>query len=347
MHELSGRGVLGGSSNKFQKILHLGDAPSTGACYRDALCNAAGLTSPALRRGKKRDMSMTTRLATVVFVLAMAACLVALVWVNSHRASAQEDGPANEPAFAVRCEFSHRNSDDPIVHPGKLGAAHSHDFFSNRSTNYLSTYNSLRAAGTTCLNPADKSAYWIPTLSWNGNVLKPRAGIFYYRGNRLDPATVQAPPAGLKVVPNTHVRWQCVIDGGGAFTAEPPTKCSSRQLHVRVLFPDCSNGDLDTDSTYSNNDHRSHMTYSTRPAGSTYNQCPQTHPVTVPMLVATIKFNLPSTRGNVTLSSGGPSTMHADFFNAWNQTVLEDLVATCIRGCDPSQPTLPDKCQKV
>src|ERR671917_1002256 len=136
-------------------------------------------------------MVMTTRLATVVlvFVVAVAACLVALVWVNAPRASAQqEDGPANEAAFSVRCDFSHRNNDDPIVHPGKRGAAHSHDFFGNRSTNYLSTYESLRAAtSTTCLNPADKAAYWIPTLSWNDKVLKPTVGIFYYKGTRFDP----------------------------------------------------------------------------------------------------------------------------------------------------------------
>jgi hypothetical protein len=292
-------------------------------------------------------MVMTTRLATMllVYVLAVATCLVALVWVNAPRASAQEeDGPANEPAFSVRCDFSHRNNDDPIVRPGERGAAHSHDFFANTSTNYRSDYDSLRAAGTTCLNPADKSAYWIPTLSWNGNVLKPRAGIFYYRGNRLDPKTVQAHPAGLKVVPNTNVRWQCVIDGGGAFTADPPTRCSSRVLLVRIQFPDClASGKLDSA------DHRSHMTYSTRPAGSTYNQCPQTHPIPVPMLVATIKFNLPSTRGEVTLSSDHAGehgdSMHADFFNAWDQAVLEDLVATCIRGFDPSEPIKPEKCR--
>jgi Domain of unknown function (DUF1996) len=292
-------------------------------------------------------MVMTTRLASVllVFVLAMAACLVALVWVNAPRASAQEEeGPANEPAFSVRCDFSHRNNDDPIVHPGKRGAAHSHDFFGNTSTNFQSNYDSLRAAGTTCLNPADKSAYWIPTVSWNGKVLKPRAGIFYYRGNRLDPKTVQAPPAGLKVVPNTHVRWQCVIDGGGAFTTDPPTRCSSRVLLVRIQFPDClASGQLDSA------DHRLHMTYSTRPAGSTYNQCPQTHPIPVPMLVATIKFNLPSTKGEVTLSSDHPGehgdSMHADFFNAWDQTVLENLVKTCINAFDENEPIKPEECR--
>jgi hypothetical protein len=307
----------------------------------------SGADEPRLKEGEKRDMVMTTRLATVllVFVLAVAACLVALVWVNAPRASAQEDdGPANEPSFAIRCDFSHRNNDDPIVHPGVQGAAHSHDFFGNTSTNYLSTYESLRAAGTTCLKPADTASYWIPTVSWNGKVLKPQRAIFYYRGAFHDPKTVQAPPAGLKVVPNTHVRWQCAGDGN-VFTTDPPTQCSSGGFRVRVNFPDCSDGR--TDSA----DHRSHMAYSEPQADSTYRRCPQTHPTPVAMLVATIKFRIPTSKGQITLSSDHPGehgdSMHADFFNAWDQAVLEDLVATCIRGYDPSQPTLPDKCSKV
>jgi hypothetical protein len=152
-----------------------------------------------VRYAKEIDMAMTTRLGAVLLalVLAVTACLLALVWVSAPAAYAQEDGPANEPAFSVRCDFSHRNNDDPIVHPGKQGAAHSHDFFGNTSTNYLSTYDSLRAAGTTCLMPADTASYWIPTVSWNGNILKPQRGTFYYRGNTHDPATVQAHPPEL------------------------------------------------------------------------------------------------------------------------------------------------------
>src|SRR5688500_18860407 len=53
-------------------------------------------------------------------------------------------------SFAVRCDFSHRASDDPIAHFGHKGAAHSHDFFGNRSTKAHSGYKSLLAAGTTC-----------------------------------------------------------------------------------------------------------------------------------------------------------------------------------------------------
>lgn len=279
---------------------------------------------------------MVVLVGTAVF-----ASLLALAWAEAPAASAQEEPMDNEPTFAIRCDFSHRNNDDPIVYPGKQGAAHSHDFFGNRSTKYNSTYKSLRAAGTTCTNPADKASYWIPTVKWNGNNLKPRRGIFYYRGAFHDPRQVKPHPAGLKVVPNTHVRWQCLINGGGEFTVNPPTQCSSGVLRVRVNFPDClARGELDSA------DHRSHMAYSEPQGEGTYNLCPDTHPIPVPMLVATIKFRIPTTPGQVTLSSGEASTMHADFFNAWNQTALEDLVATCINGFDPSQPQ-PDKCKRI
>jgi hypothetical protein len=85
----------------------------------------------------------------VIGVAAVAACLVALIWAPSPTASAQEEPLNTDPSFGIRCDFSHRNSDDPIVHPGNPGAAHSHDFFGNTSTDAFSTLESLRAAGTT------------------------------------------------------------------------------------------------------------------------------------------------------------------------------------------------------
>src|SRR5918999_3433520 len=109
------------------------------------------------------------RLALMVIfgVAAAAACLVTLMWWKASASSAQVVS-SSDAVFVTRCNFSHRNFDDPIVFPGQPGAAHSHDFFANRSTKNDSTYQSLRGTtlGTTCVNPDDKSAYWIPTLSW-------------------------------------------------------------------------------------------------------------------------------------------------------------------------------------
>jgi hypothetical protein len=57
----------------------------------------------------------------------------------------------------------------------------------------------------------------------------------------------------------------------------------------------------------------------------------------------------PPTQGKVTLACDqttpcGASTMHADFFNAWDQEELNRLVVNCINRVPPSKPR-PDACQ--
>ncbi len=103
-------------------------------------------------------------------------------------------------------------------------------------------------------------------------------------------------------------------------------------MAVRIDFPDCSNGQIDSD------DHLSHMAYSViNPDGT--KGCPSTHPTPVPALTLDIRFSIPTTSGTVTLSSDDPSTgapggstMHADFFNGWNKDALAALVSDCINA---------------
>jgi hypothetical protein len=64
------------------------------------------------------------------------------------------------------------------------------------------------------------------------------------------------------------------------------------------------------------------------------------------MLQTNIEFPIPpGTRGTVKLSSGAYTTMHADFFNAWDQARLEHLVDTCLNN-EPFTTTnpKPDEC---
>jgi hypothetical protein len=291
-----------------------------------------------MEEGSHRYWQVRLLVVLLVGVAAVAAGAVALMRAPSPTASAQEVPINDDPSFGVRCDFSHRNNDDPIVHPNNPGAAHRHDFFGNTSTDAFSTLESLRAAGTTCARAADKSAYWIPTVKWGGKKLKASSGVFYYRANQKDPTQVQSFPAGLKMVPNSHVEWRCV---GGTpetpYAKKPPTRCSNGKLGVRIVFPDCSNGKLDSAR------HRSHMAYAEEQGDGT-KQCPSTHPISLPSLRATIEFPLPTNRGQVTLSSGDASTMHADFFNAWEQKALDALLAACISGFDPSLPR-PEMCK--
>jgi Domain of unknown function (DUF1996) len=270
---------------------------------------------------------MLTRLALmlVLGVVVASACVAALMWWKAPAASAQQATSSSDASFVVRCDFSQRKHDDPIVFPRQRGAAHSHDFFGNRSTNYASTYKRLRAAtATTCFNPADKAAYWMPTMKWGPRTLQPSHALFYYRAARKAPKEVQPHPPGLKVVTNqnSHVTWRCAE---GTWATSPPTRCSNGKLVVRLRFPDCSNGKLDSA------DHRSHMAYAVRQSDGTW-RCPTTHQKPVPALSMNVHFPLPTASGKVTLSSGAASTIHADFFNAWDQQKLAALVRSCINA---------------
>ena len=215
-----------------------------------------------------------------------------------------------------------------------------HDFFGNTTTDSDSTLESLRAAqtptdpGTTC-EPrpgntfGDTAAYWIPKVSWKDSrritALKASQTFFYYRAGLKDPADVQPYPAGLKIVTEQgkNVQWRCL---NGAWSTTPPTRCSNGKLVLRIFFPDCLQVDANGRPLLDSADHRSHMVA----AGS--EGCPSDHPYPVPRLQTNFQFPMPTTSGKVKLSSGEYSTMHADFFNAWQEGALEDLVKRCINA---------------
>jgi Domain of unknown function (DUF1996) len=256
--------------------------------------------------------------------------------------------------FFANCRFSHTSNDDPIVYPGEPGRSHSHTFFGNKSTNADSTVASLRAAETTCRPPADKAAYWAPTLFQDGREVRPAKGQFYYVLRSYD--RMRAFPPGLRMiagdahatVPQSHrvAYWTCGGQGGvrTARSSTAPARCpvvrvqfrSGRRvfrdrvqtfLELHVNFPDCWDGKrLDSP------DHQSHMAHSRAFV------CPRSHPVKVPLIRLLIRYPITDGRG-VELASGGQLTGHADFINAWDQRVLERLVAECFRDrpCDPSR----------
>src|SRR5918995_4306689 len=120
-----------------------------------------------MEASSQRTRQVRLAMMLILGMAAAVACVATFMWWKAPAASAQ--AVFAEADFVTRCNFSHRNFDDPIVFPDKPGAAHSHDFFGNRSTKYNSTYERLRAytgttratkSGTTCVNPNDKSAYW-------------------------------------------------------------------------------------------------------------------------------------------------------------------------------------------
>jgi hypothetical protein len=263
-------------------------------------------------------------------VALLATALLALGWMIP---GAIPSAFAAAPGWVVECGFVRHLPDDPIVYPKQPGASHLHAFFGNTSTNASSTYTSLRAAGTTCAIPEDTAAYWVPALYSKDRLLTPEPADFYYRNSISDRKSVRPFPAGLKIIAGDAkasgpqslkiVYWDC--DGGGDPTNRPnPVDCGAGQPQAHVIFPECWDGTrLDSPN------HKSHMAYSVSIGGKRV--CPSTHPVPVPGLTFVLEWPVHDGR-TIRFSSGPYYTLHADFFNAWNQAELTELVDRCIRA---------------
>jgi hypothetical protein len=230
----------------------------------------------------------------------------------------------NGRLFKSTCTPSHIAMDDPIVYPNQPGKSHEHVFFGNVTTDAFSTYTSLVGQATSCRITADSAAYWIPALYDDGRAVAPRFANAYYLADGAR-GHIVAFPAGLKVIAgDSHATtaqstlvlgWKCANQAVERLSALP-TACQTGVDQVLVMrFPDCWNGhDLDS------SDHKSHLAYRIRGV------CPSGYPVALPRLSLNVHYRLPSLTG-LTLASGSIYSAHADFFNAWNQQVLEGLVA--------------------
>jgi hypothetical protein len=247
---------------------------------------------------------------------------------GSPSTAARKNGPFAGVNFVSTCKFSHRAMDDPIVYPGQPGKSHDHTFVGNVSTDAGSTLASLQAAGTTCQRPADKAGYWMPTLIVDGQPVDPLGATIYYRRNTA--GRLQAFPAGLKMIAGDAKAtspqgrritfWNCGVAGGVGPSETPPACPDGRgqNLRLHVNFPSCWDG-KNLDSA----DHKSHMAYPQ--AGA----CPADHPVAVPVINLIYRYPV-SGAHEFALASGGVYSAHADFFNAWIQSRLQQLVNRCL-----------------
>ncbi len=252
-------------------------------------------------------------------MIVRSAAIVAVALAAVAPANAPGTGPQGRAGqFVVECGWSHSSFDDPIVHPGHGGASHRHDFFGNTEAAATSTYEQLVAAPTTCQQRLDTAAYWAPSvLVADGTPIEPMMATAYYRaGAGIDPATVVAYPADLRML-GEEAGWTC--RPGLAGSPLPPPCAASVGLQLAIAFPDCwDGGRIDSE------DHRSHV------AASRGGRCPVGHPVPIPLLELVIDYGVVDAAG-LTLSSGPLSSAHADFWNTWDQDKLETEVDVCLR----------------
>ena len=229
---------------------------------------------------------------------------------------------ARGASFRVECATGQVAAVDPIVMPGHAGMSHFHQFFGNRALDENSTAASLRAIpATSCRNRSDSSGYWVPTLINNGTMVSPTGVEIIYRKSVSAP--VVAHPAGLMLIAGSSkattaqatsiVSWSCTGSNSPGSTA--PSACRNRQqLVATIRFPDCWDG-KNLDSA----DHKSHVSYASNgvcAAGT----------VALPQIEMRVIYPRQATVSTLSLASGSIFSMHADFFNGWDQRRFAGMV---------------------
>lgn len=250
--------------------------------------------------------------------------------------------------FRTFCGPSHLGHDDPIVYPGQDNAAHLHQFFGNTLTDHSSTYQSMRTTGeSTCEGgKLNRTGYWTPAVFDGQNrVVPPDFILVYYKAQGEGGAsTIQADreyianystlPNGLRMIagaPNGHYEWKCA--SGGSSSNRIPNCPDNDTVLAVVSFPSCWDG-VNLDSA----NHRSHMAYRNYNNGFGRFECPTTHPMQLPEITEIFHYkNQPgeneSTEWKISSDMGATpgSTLHADWFGAWDNGVQERLTQHCIR----------------
>ena len=262
--------------------------------------------------------------------------------------------PNGEFQFNIKAFKSHEGEMDPIVFPGQSTAGHLHTFFGSTALNGNSTTASLFGAPTTAFPVArngseyigDFSSYWVPTLTVGTTQPEPLQNSIYYsnpNGNyhlingdkdksRPPIEEVQPFPLGLRMIAGdgsattsgamsnrTHYLVSC--PGEAPITIRRGTNISSIQnqplngcwVRMFILFPGWWDG------VHLSTPDQSHMSY-TKTA---------THQVPVPAITYVIPYRVRTnaTIADINLTSAGPLwALHADFWNAWDPTMLEFLI---------------------
>lgn len=198
----------------------------------------------------------------------------------------------------------------------------------------LTTTQSLLAeTGTSCTPAKDLSAYWIPTLYQGGKAIESDGMIVYY-GSRLPDPTATVPfPQGFRMIAGNAKsqvptpagsanQFFCAGEGGEIGRSADgnwPICAPTAKLVHQLLFPDCWDGKhLDSP------DHKAHVAFAHN------GTCGGDHPVAIPSVSFVIGYPTSGNAAGFSLSSGMASSIHGDFFNAWDDTALGRRVKDCI-----------------
>jgi len=271
-------------------------------------------------------------------------------------------GPdASMGRFAVSCgrnERGHRNSDNVIVAPGTVNAAHHiHDYVGNLSADAFSTDASLATADTTCTN-GDRSTYYWPVLRRlnaaggdahvhgggldgnHGSIVAPSEVRIEFHGNPAGPVVDM--PRFLRVAtgdaraltngpqPFARVQWTCSNEPRRRTDRYP--RCPAGARTVRIFdFPSCWNGQTTDSDT-----HRTHVVFP-EPDGACLSGFRA-----VPALRIEVAYDLsenePFAIDTFPEQRRSPRTDHADFINVMTDDQMAQIVDCLNTGRTCPQP---------
>jgi hypothetical protein len=291
-----------------------------------------------------------------------------VMWSGGTGAIPPSAGPDVVGAFRFICTAGQLSYDDPVVFPGQPGKSHLHQFYGNLNADAHSTYESLRRGGeSTCQSKLNRSAYWMPAMmNGKGRVVRPDFVTVYYKRypessplcQRDGTACVDI-PRGLRFVfghdmlgnngaPPGWFYFDC--DGPTARPGHYPNIVQAaancpvgNRLGAIATAPPCWDGrNLDAPN------HRSHMSYPVIDNHTGRSICPTTHPYLVPHFTMSSWYTVdedldrsgtwqPGTQTWHLSSDIMPgmthvpgSTFHADWFGAWDDTILNMWIKHCI-----------------
>lgn len=272
------------------------------------------------------------RLALAVVAIAAFACISA--------------SAADARFLSVVCQPNQDLQVDPIVSPGVKPSAHLHTFFGVRGVTENSTVASLEGSTTSCTRGAFAGArsmtatevarstagMWEPTMYMNGVKVTGQYMADYWSNTGINPkATVHDMPEGLKIVagdshatspqPKYIVYWNC----GGDFTAQYPSLATPRNdcpsnhtLQAHVTLPGCWDGKGlgVADTAYA---PVADPNFQQAPR---FLACPAGFPIQMAHVQMILHTGLHGNMSGLSFSSGSPATLHADYWQTWNQATL-------------------------
>jgi hypothetical protein len=254
-------------------------------------------------------------------------------------------------AFRSVCGYSHMNTDDALVAPGRPGAAHLHTYFGNTRANAFTVSPAIlrgpEAASTCRGGTANLSAYWVPSLidTRTGTPVRPTddMDVYYKSGyGGVAPGQVRLIPKGLRLLGGdaratadqgrARGQWGCSADSGYRYNAAIPPCPAGARVSMEIDFPQCLAVDGAGRPLIDSADHRGHAAYPDPPRG-----CPGSHPYPIPAITFVVDWIVPAGTDSSVLRlasdhyAGGPGgfSRHGDYIEGWDDAVRDQFVRNC------------------